>query len=93
MVRYCLRHGIYNNLTLIDEQNINKILTILKTGSKMELIMNVLLFTDFKRWNRDQIVIFIEETKNLHRNVMLCYNPILSICLACEYLEAISQSN
>jgi hypothetical protein len=44
---------------------IDLLLTLLKTGAKTELVMNVLLNTEFVKWQRYQIDVFLEEIKDL----------------------------
>ena len=86
-----------------------------RTGSKSELILNVLIYTDFIRWeqrnlryllsrsilciwvtNSDRI--FIDMMKEItsqgheQNRILLCYNPIMAICLCCEFLKKIGSN-
>ncbi len=65
----------------------------------MELLLNVLLFCDFSRWEQSQLRIFIDllkriiDTSSISQNpILLSYNPILSICLCCEFLIKIGKN-
>jgi hypothetical protein len=67
----------------------------MREGEKFLYIMNVLLFTDFRKWPISQIselvtigqkIIF----KNIEQNYLLVtYNPILALALYVEYMKSI----
>lgn len=52
-LKYCLRNGVYSTLTLSSPELITEILRIFKTGSKTELILNVLMYMNLLKWTRD----------------------------------------
>jgi hypothetical protein len=69
----------------------------LKQGDRTELILNVLIFADFGRWEQDdlkELIDFIESiTDTMEQNLMYkCYNPIQTICLCCEHLMKIGNA-
>lgn len=51
-LKYCLKNGIYSTLTLASSDLIEELMRILKTGSKTELILNVLLYMNLLKWTR-----------------------------------------
>jgi hypothetical protein len=81
---------------LTSEEIITEILNIFQTGAKTELLLNVLIYTDFLRWRHVQLACLIKEFSDIikqrqdENRMMLCYNPILSIALTCEFLDKIS---
>lgn len=81
-----------NQIEVIDD-----ILAIFKTMSRTELLLNTLMYTDFGRWEQRQIRIFIKHISSIvssgheQNRILLCYNPIMAISLACEFLVKISR--
>ncbi len=75
---------------------IKHILEILAVGSKSELILNVLLFADFSRWKQKSLRVFLDMLKEIigsgheQNRILLCYNPVLAICLACEFVNKVA---
>jgi hypothetical protein len=73
-------------------------LQIFGQGAKTELILNILIFTDFARWEQKTIKEFITMIKEIISSghelnrILLCYNPILAIALSCEFLMKIASS-
>ena len=61
---------------------IEKILEILSNGSKTELALNLLLFTDFSRWEQNYLRYFIDRIKEIIKaghesnKILVSYNPI-----------------
>ena len=96
--RFCLNNGIYSTLTLAKPDLIDEVLNILSTGSKSELILNILGYMDLLRWTRSQIKRFINQMRqcvieNFEKNpITISYNPILLIALACEQFLFIEES-
>jgi hypothetical protein len=80
---------------LIREDIVYKVIDILNHGAKTELVLNVLLFTDFTRWEQKLKRRFIDEVKEILQSgheknrILLCYNPIMSISLCCEFLDRV----
>jgi hypothetical protein len=74
-------------------------LNSLKDGERFLYVMNVLLYTDFRKWTLHQIkelvnigssIIF----KNIESNYLLItYNPILALALYVEYLKEVIARN
>lgn len=74
-----------------DENIKHEIQDMLDLKSKTELVLNVCLYADLSMWPQETLRRFIEslqditESTNHEQNrIVLCYNPILTICLACE---------
>jgi hypothetical protein len=61
-------------------------------------MLNVLIFCDFGQWKQNQITEFIEflaemVDPDIEQNMMFkSYNPIMSICLCCEFLDKIGDA-
>jgi len=78
---------------------IDEVLNILETGSKTEVVLNIIGYMDLMRWSRGQLKRFIKLMRrcvdeNYQRNpVTISYNPILLIALTCESLLFIEESN
>ncbi len=49
-LKYAFRNGIFSQNLLTQDDTIELLLTVLKDGVKIELLLNVLLFCDFSRW-------------------------------------------
>lgn len=69
---------------------------MLHLKSKTEFVLNVCLFAELSMWSQDDLRRFVEAIEqitsdNNHETnrIVLCYNPILTICLACEQLSLI----
>ena len=82
---------------LYRDEMVEKILEILKQGTKTEIVLNMFIYADFSRWKQDYIKEFIEFIKQFveskEPNLMYkCYNPILTICLSCEFLTKIGNA-
>jgi len=77
---------------------IEVILKILHQGTKTELILNVLIFADFGRWKQEKLTKFIDfiseitDSSKEQNLIYKCYNPIMTICLCCEFLMKIGNS-
>ena len=71
---------------------IEHILKILKSGAKSELMMNLLIYADIAAWDYEHIGILVEELRSITKSgiydnkIMLCYNPLMTICLGCEFM-------
>jgi len=81
--------------TKIGHKIITEIIAIMHISTKTELILNVLIFTDFTRWSSTQLKEVLEWIGSITgedsiSNLMYkCYNPILVICLCCDFLTKI----
>lgn len=80
------------------EEIIKEILKIFEQGSKTELILNILIYTEFHHWEQKHLKVFVKNIKSIlissHENnrILLCYNPILSIALSCEFLSKVGDA-
>ena len=60
--------------------------------------MNVLLFSDFTRWETVKLQSLLNMIKEMiteeheQNRILLCYNPIMAIALGCEFLGQISDN-
>ena len=77
---------------------IDHILDLLSKLAKTELLLNVLLFSDFTRWDQGrlrQLLDMINEIaseEHEQNRILLSYNPIMTIALGCEFLDQISSN-
>ena len=76
---------------------IEEIMRHLQMASKTEMMLNILIFNDFGKWKQEEIKTFIEfineMTDTKEQNLVYkCYNPILVICLCCEFLMKIGNA-
>jgi hypothetical protein len=95
-LKYSLRNSIIGITLMTLPSVLDHILDLFAKGAKSELILNVLLFSDFTRWETvklrsllDMIGEMVTEEHEQNR-IMLCYNPIMAIALGCEFLNQIS---
>ena len=81
------------------EEFIYEILTMLKSKSKTEFILNILIFADFALWQQSELEEFIDCINEINEDahdknrIVLSYNPILCISLACLHLTSIGNSS
>jgi len=67
----------------------------MKEGEKFLFVMNVLLYTDFRKWNIGSISDLVKIGsdiiyKNIETNYLLItYNPILALSIYVEYMKEI----
>mmetsp|Transcript_43453 Transcript_43453/g.41916 ORF Transcript_43453/g.41916 Transcript_43453/m.41916 type:complete len:227 (-) Transcript_43453:2526-3206(-) len=94
-LKYSFRNQIFGSNLLNQEDILDMILGIFEGGAKTELILNLLIFSDLSRWEQARIRWFVNMIKDIIKSaheknrILLCYNPILAICLSCEYLNKI----
>lgn len=97
-IKFSFRNNIFPNSLLLKEEVLDTIMGIFEHGSKTELILNTLIFSDLTRWDLGRLRKFIaminDIIKSAHEKnrILLCYNPILVICLCCEYLTKIGNA-
>jgi len=72
---------------------------MLENKSKTEFVLNVLIYADFSRWPQSTIKDLIEKINEItnetvveQNRILLSYNPIQTICLACCHLSAIGKA-
>ena len=81
-----------------NDKIIKEILNILRQGNKTEMLLNVLIFADFGSWRQEhleELLDWVEEITSAagFKNIMFkCYNPVLVVCLCCNYLSEISDA-
>ena len=92
-LKYSLRNSIIGINLMTSPSVLEHILDLFAKGAKSELILNVLLFSDFTRWETvklksllDMIGEMVTEEHEQNR-ILLCYNPIMAIALGCEFLN------
>lgn len=97
-LKYALRNSIIGQNLLVQPYVIQQILKIFKRGSRSELLLNVMLFSDFSRWEQANLRILLDMLKEIvseeheQNRILLCYNPILAIALASEFLNKIGEN-
>lgn len=95
MFRYCLRNGIFSTQVLSLPSLIDEVLKIFMTGTKTELILNVLMYMNLMKWTRVQIQRLVSHFSSMvseshERNpITISYNPILVVTLSCELIKFI----
>jgi hypothetical protein len=97
-LKFSLRNSIIGINLMTSQSVLEHILNLFGKGAKSELILNVLLFSDFTRWETvklksllDMLAEMITEEHEQNR-ILLCYNPIMAIALGCEFLDQISSN-
>ena len=75
-----------------------ELLDQLSLKQKTEFVLNILSFTDWSRWppvELEKLIDHLEEMNDKQHEqnrIVLSYNPILCICLACIHLKSIGSS-
>ena len=92
-----LEKGTYGSGEFEDESVIAAIEEQLDQKNKTEFILNILIYADFSSWKGDleKLVGYIGEiTEEAYEEnrIVLSYNPILTICLACQHLASIGEA-
>ena len=94
-MRHALDKQLFSEEYLSDENVVAELLSLLSTKAKTEFVLNCMNYANFASWLQTDLSEFIEcmreMTENLHyeNRIVLTYNPILTIILACEHLERI----
>ncbi|CDW85372.1 UNKNOWN [Stylonychia lemnae] len=94
-LKHALREQFFQEDYMTESQFIYTITTDLQAGQKILFNLNLLLFTDFKKWDILQLKDFISMAQsflltNLESSYMLqAYNPILAIALLIQYIKQI----
>jgi hypothetical protein len=97
-LKYALRNSIIGINLMTQPFVIEHILGLFEKKAKSELILNVLLFSDFTRWETAKLNSLLDMLKEMiseeheQNRIMLCYNPIMTIALGCEFLDKISSN-
>lgn len=98
-MKYALNEALFGASVFQDKKIKDELMEMLKLKSKTEFILNVCLFADLSMWPQQfELKDFIEaigeipsENRYEQNRIVLCYNPILTICLACEQLNIIGE--
>lgn len=100
-LKYALRHKDFEGKIRENQKIIKYLMDNLNNGNNTELMLNVLIFTQFEQQDNELTQGFIEFTGSVvndidpsnNQNLMFqCYNPILVICLFTEILMNIGDS-
>ena len=92
-----LEKGTYGSGEFEDESVIAAIQEQLDQKNKTEFILNILIYADFSSWKGDLEALVgyigeITEEAYEENRIVLSYNPILTICLACQHLASIGDA-
>lgn len=97
-LKFAFKESIFGPQSFEDESLRTELLDMLSHKAKTELVLNVLIFADFSRWPQRDLRDFIDYVSEItsmgheQNRILLTYNPILTICLACNHLTAIGRS-
>ena len=97
-LKYSLRSSIIGINLLTAPSVLQHLLDLFAQRAKSELLLNVLLFSDFTRWETVKLKALLEMIAEMvteeheQNRIMLCYNPIMAIALGCEFLDQISNN-
>lgn len=110
LLLYCLKNGneqflkgalkmsAFDKLIFRQEEVISEFISLLKSGSRTNYLLNILNLVDLSIWKnnhlKDLIEVFSEyESNTLEDNrLLLSYNPLMSICLTAEILTKVGES-
>ncbi len=68
--RYSFRNSIFGSNLLNQDDVLDMIMEIFENGSKTELILNLLIFSDLTRWEQKRIRHFVNMIKDIIKAVM-----------------------
>lgn len=75
------------------------LLDYFRKGTRTELLLNVLLFSNLTFWEQTRLRSFLDMLKEIVsvkqqdlNRILLCYNSVLAIALAGEFLDKIASS-
>ena len=94
---YALLNNLFPNRFVDRDEVIKELLHDIQQGEKTDLHLNLLNFANFSLWHHRHLVTLISFFKDIanrdyaHNRILLSYNPILFICLSCEYLQSIAE--
>ena len=97
-LKYALQTSIFSAQHIKSDNVMAEILKQLRLKLKTEFILNILIFADFSRWNADDLTVVIECIEEITseghftNRILLSYNPIQTICLACQHLTSIGNA-
>jgi hypothetical protein len=97
-LKYALRNSIIGSNLMVQPYVIQQVLKIFGRGSRSELLLNVMLFSDFTRWEQINLRALLNMLKEIvteeheQNRILLCYNPILAISLSSEFLDKIAEN-
>jgi len=97
-LKFALNESIFGVNFFMDDKVREELLAMLAHKAKTELVLNVCVYADFSRWPQSQLREFIDYVNEItslgheQNRILLSYNPILTICLACITLENIGRN-
>lgn len=97
-LKYALKNSIIGINLMTHSMVLDHILDMFSKCAKSELLLNVLLYSDFTRWETLKLKSLLNMIKEMvteeheQNRILLCYNPILAIALSCEFLGKISDN-
>ena len=95
-MKYCLRNSIIGINLMTQPSVLEHILNLFAKGARSELILNVLLYSDFSRWETTKLKSLLDMLSEIvveeheQNRILLSYNPIMLIALGCEFLDKVS---
>lgn len=92
-----LQKETYGTKEFKEESVVAALEEVLEQKSKTEFVFNILIYADFSCWGGklDSLVDYIEEITDPayeQNRIVFTYNPILTICLACQHLTSIGEA-
>jgi hypothetical protein len=98
-IKFAFKKGLLNPDILHKKEIIIFLMNKLKSFSHTELIMNIMMFTDFRQWSDHehlkQLISFCNDIVDPDKELNLmfcCYNPILCICLLAESMTRVGDA-
>jgi hypothetical protein len=93
-----LELAAFNKIYFREETIVRKFLDLLKSGQNLNYYLNILTSIDISMWRTTQIKELVEvlelykEEGHESNQLMLSYNPLMTIALACESLTQIAKN-
>ena len=93
-----LELSAFNKFVFKSDNVVNKLLTKLISGSQTNYYLNILTLVDIAMWSTKNIAELIKVFEQYSRNnyednqLVLSYNPLMTIALACETLSNIARN-
>jgi len=97
-MKHALKESLFGMQFLSEPTVVAEMLYLLSTRAKTDFILNTMPFANFAQWSQTdcgEFIGYMEEMANFSHfdnRIVLTYNPILTICLACETLTRIGDS-
>lgn len=97
-LKFAFRNQLFPAQLLYTPRMINILLGILEQGDRTLLVLNVLIYADFGRWPQKDVRKFVDWVDDIQNSqkeqnqIYKCYNPIMTLCLCCEFLMKIGEA-